>query len=510
LQQAPGPAILEQFGRLSPDRQERLLRELERRSEEGADARSRFLPFVRKLWPAFREGRHHPALANAFERIAAGTLRRLMINMPPRHGKSEFCSVYLPPWYMGKFPDKKIICATHTEKLSLSFGRRVRNLVRDPDYAEIFPECRIAKDSKASGKWSTTLGGEYFAIGVGGALAGRGANLMLIDDPHSEQDVITGGEGHFEKVYEWYQTGPRQRLQPGAAVIVNATRWGKRDLCGRLLQDARTDRLSDQWEVLSLPAILPSGEALFPEFWPLQELELLRRSLTTQRWNAQYQQNPVSEEAAVVKSAWWKPWTGRPPKLVFTVQSWDTSFGEYAKGDPSACTLWGVFHPNREPGQPRSAPSFGIVLIDAFEARLTFPDLKAKALELYRQQKPDSLAIEARAAGSPLLQELARMSLPIARYAPTAGNDKLTRLNAVSDLFRSGMVWYLDSCPLAPRVIQQFAEYPDGDHDDLMDSGVQALTRIREGGWVKLESDDGADEDEDGRWMPPQPREAYY
>jgi predicted phage terminase large subunit-like protein len=197
------------------------------------------------------------------------------------------------------------------------------------------------------------------------------------------------------------------------------------------------------------------------------------------------------------------------PKFDFTVQSWDTSFGEYQRGDPSACVLWGVFSPAREPSMSRTSAAFGVMLIDAWEARVTFPELKEKALELYRQHRPDSLAIEARAAGSPLLQELQRMGLPVARYAPTSGRDKLTRLNAVSDLFRSGLCWYHESCPLADTVIRQCAEFPDGDRDDLMDASVQALQRVREGGWVRLDTDErGYDEDE--KWAPPVPREAYY
>lgn len=498
--------IAEAVRRMTPDERARMRAELRaekvRREAEAVKTPTchRFIPFIQRLWPSFRLGRHHQAIADAFERIRDRRLKRLMINLPPRHGKSECASVYLPAWWMGQFPDAKIIAATHTEKLSIGFGRRVRNLLRDPDFAEIFPGCEIAKDSKAAGKWGTTKGGEYHAVGVGTALAGRGANLMLIDDPHSEQDVLANPEATFEKAYDWYQTGPRQRLQPGAAVVINATRWSKRDLCGRLLADAKNDPLADQWEVLSLPAILPDGMPLFPEYWPINELEQLRRTLPPQRWNAQYQQNPVSIETAIVKPDSWKCWSKRLPKIEYLVQSWDTSFGEYAHGDPSACVLWGVFHPRKEAGQSPSQPRYGVILLDAFEARLEFPELKQKALEFYRAAKPDSLVIEARSAGSPLLQELQRMGLPIARYAPTRGDDKTTRLNAVSDLFSSGMVWYLDSCPLARRVIQQMAEHPNGDADDLMDASVQALLRIRDGGLIRLSTDiddediDAADE----------------
>ena len=478
------------------------------------EARKHFLPFVHHLWPTFIEGRHHKAIANAFERILAGTLKRLIINYPPRHGKSETTSVYLPPFYLGHHPDHKLIMATHTEKLSVSFGRRVRNLIREPEYAELFPNTQISKDSKAAGQWVTTKGGQYYAIGTEGRLAGRGANLLVIDDPHSEQDVLTGGEDHFAKTWEWYLTGPRQRLQPGAAIILNMTRWGKRDLTGKLLAQAKADPKADQWEVLSLPAILPDGSSLFPEFWPPHELEALKRNLPPARWNAQYQQNPTSEEAAVVRSNWWQKWERRPPKCVFTVSAWDTSFGEYKKGDPSANSLWGVFHPNREPGFPKTAPPFGIILLDAWEARVPFPELKQKCLALYKQHRPDCLSIEAKTAGAPLIQELQRMGLPVYRDGKAvSGNDKLTRLNAVSDLFRSGLVWYLDSVILAQKMIDQFGSFPDTEHDDLMDTGIQALERFRQGGWVELESDWSADPEDDPELVlsgPQPPKGGWY
>jgi predicted phage terminase large subunit-like protein len=493
----PGPAPSPSAGKVVPLR----IPEPEMSASGGVllePVRRNFLPFLRHMWPGFIEGRHHTAIANAFERIANGTLKRLIINLGPRHGKSEATSVYLPAWYLGHFPAHKVITATHTEKLSVSFGRRVRNLIKEPEYQELFPQTQIAKDSKAAGQWTTTMGGTYYAIGTEGKLAGRGANLLIIDDPHSEQDVLSGGDTHFDKTYEWYMTGPRQRLQPGAAIIINQTRWGKRDLTGKLLALARQDKDADQWEVLSLPAILPDGNALFPEFWPLRELEQLKRNLPPGRWNAQYQQNPTSEESAIVRSNWWQRWDRRAPKCVFTVSAWDTSFGESKKGDPSANTLWGVFHPCKEPGMPRTAPAYGMILLDAYEARLTFPDLKQRVLEMWRQHKPDCLSIEAKTAGAPLIQELQRMGLPVYRDGSAhAGNDKLTRLNAVSDLFRSGLVWYLPSVILAPRVIEQFGTYPDTEHDDLMDTGVQALERFRQGGWIEMDTDWTAEPEDD-------------
>ena len=472
-----------------------------------------FMEFKKRLWPGFLEGRHHAALANAFERIAKGTLRRLIINMAPRHGKSEDTSVYLPAWYLGQFPQRKVILATHTESLSRGFARRVRNIVRDwPEFHEMFPGCTLAKDAKAATRWATQAGGEFFALGAGGALAGHGAHLFIIDDPHSEQDGLSATDTHWDSMFDWYCSGPRQRLQPGGAIVVNMTRWSKKDLTGKLLESMK-DHLGEQWEVISLPAILPSGEALFPQFWPLIELERIKRTLPARNWNAQYQQNPTSEEGAIVKREWWKKWEGRPPRCEFTIQSWDTSFGEFKRGDPSACVDWGVFKSDQIPGAPKGAPPYQLLLMDSFSARLEFPHLKAKALELYRLKKPDTLCIEARAAGESLIQELRHMGLPIARYAPTSGKDKLTRMNAVSDLFSSGLVWYLDTVKNR-EVIDEFACADASTHDDLADASVQALQRFRDGGFVKLETDDAGFDDaseDEKKWRPWLPKEgAYY
>ena len=205
-------------------------------TESKEQAREGFMPFIKKVWPAFIEGRHHKIMAEAFERVANGDLKRLIINMPPRHTKSEFASYLLPAWFLGQYPDKKIIQTAHTAELSVGFGRKVRNLVDSEDYKEIFPELGLRADSKAAGRWSTSKGGEYFAIGVGGAVTGKGADLLIIDDPHSEQEGQSADAGVFDKVYEWYTSGPRQRLQPGGAIIIVMTRWHKRDLTGKIVK----------------------------------------------------------------------------------------------------------------------------------------------------------------------------------------------------------------------------------------------------------------------------------
>jgi len=223
--------------------------------EKGRD---NFLDFVRTMWPGFIDGAHHKVMAKKFQEIADGKLKRLIINMPPRHTKSEFASYMLPAWFLGKYPNKKIIQCSNTAELAVGFGRKVRNLVDSEAYAKIFPNVHLRSDSKAAGRWATSGGGDYFAIGVGGTVTGKGADLLIIDDPHSEQEAALANSDPavFDKVYEWFTSGPRQRLQPGGAIIVVMTRWAKRDLTGKILK-AAAERDGDQWEVIELPAILP-------------------------------------------------------------------------------------------------------------------------------------------------------------------------------------------------------------------------------------------------------------
>tara|TARA_R110000868_G_scaffold157571_2_gene384941 strand:- start:594 stop:2063 length:1470 start_codon:yes stop_codon:yes gene_type:complete len=486
---------------LSPEEQTMVLEQV--REYDNAllreEGQTDFMKFVTTMWPGFIHGRHHALMARKFEEIAEGKTKRLIINMPPRHTKSEFASFMLPAWFLGRFPGKKIIQCSNTAELAVGFGRKVRNLVDSEVYAKIFPNVALRSDSKAAGRWSTNANGEYFAIGVGGTVTGKGADLLIIDDPHSEQEaaLASADPSVFDKVYEWYTSGPRQRLQPGGSIVVVMTRWSKRDLTGKILQ-AMTDRDGDEWEIIELPAILPSENPLWPEFWSYDELSKLRIELPLSKWSAQYQQNPTSEEGALVKREWWMEWEAEnPPYCQFVIQSWDTAFTKNERSDYSACTTWGVFYKDENENDPH------IILLDALKERMEFPELKARALEYYQEWQPDAFIIEAKASGAPLIFELRRMGIPVQEFTPTRGNDKISRLNSVTDLFASGKVW-------APRkrwaeeVIEEMAAFPNSDHDDLVDSSTQALIRFRKGGFVNLPTDE-----------PDEPREfrrkvAYY
>jgi predicted phage terminase large subunit-like protein len=747
-------------------------------------AQKDFMSYTNEMWPGFVNGRHHKVMAKKFQDIAEGRLKRLIINMPPRHTKSEFASYLLPAWFLGKYPNKKIIQCSNTAELATGFGRKVRNLVGSEQYAKVFPNVSLRQDSKAAGRWSTNHNGEYFAIGVGGTVTGKGADLLIIDDPHSEQEAKLAASSPeiFDSVYEWYTSGPRQRLQPGGSIVIvmcmtgdtpvlmangtekplrdvragdvvatfdngkllnskvnnwqssgvdsiykiqtqsgkilranerhpflvmnegvlewtrlnqlqrgdllvslkdakdslgqqqsraNAgladqknptiektqthhinqlaimesgkvlpvawtvvkrkllvvacalhimakstlqkslqkkrentdlnigtesllsstrqwlksaitfviyansplqakthahigvgsyvsttatiqgrsevcsattatlplamarrqtylselhrisdftvdeiisitpdgeeevfdveidrtenfiangvvshnTRWSKKDLTGRILQSSM-ERDGETWELIEFPAILPSGNPLWPEFWSYEELDALRDELPPAKWNAQYQQSPTSEEGALIKRDWWKVWEKEePPPCDYILQSWDTAFSKSERADYSACTTWGVFYPNENPEDPN------IILLDAFKKRMEFPELKEVAMKYYREWEPDSFIVEAKASGAPLIYELRAMGIPVQEFTPTRGNDKIVRVNAISDLFASGKVWAPPK-RWAEEVIEELAAFPNSDHDDFVDSTSQALLRFRKGGFIRLQTDE--------------------
>lgn len=795
------------ISKLPEHEQQKLLSQVSAYKEavEREKAQADFMAFVKMMWPSFIHGRHHALMAKELEAIANGKNKRLIIALPPRHTKSQFASYLFPAWFLGKYPDKKIIQASNTAELAVGFGRNVRNLVGSDIYKKVFPGVDLKSDSKAAGRWSTNHSGEYFAClrrytlvetqrgllpasqvkvgdsllsaghwaevldvynsehsktvnvsgldcsvdhpiwtmnrgwvfagdmqptdvlcvasildrmkalarrvygyleytnvsslvsdevslheskkrkvgklwrardfcvrkmaglsklfgrhgvstvscayvgqdrqrwpvftrklsvgdaaravkqssikrsdwgqntfsartvawdnarsdtlsdsewtrssqhgkekkeelrslgdpeglgwlrryaarffdcsskniseeegryerhmesarraaqvilglllgvrhagqvsvrsheprhfvnfrtdkdhtffaenilthncGVGGTMTGKGADCLIIDDPHSEAEakLAQGDPTVFDGVYEWYTSGPRQRLQPNGSIVIVATRWSDKDLTGKVLRNSRHE---DEWKVIELPAILPSGNPLWPEFWSLEELLALKEELPPYKWNAQYQQTPTGEAGAIIKREWWKRWErDRPPACEFIIQSWDTAFTKNERSDYSACTTWGVFHLNEDPSD------VNIILLDAFKDKWEFPELKKQAFASWQEWQPDAFVVEAKAAGAPLIFELRRMGIPVSEYTPSRGNDKFARLNSVTDLFASGKVWAPDT-RWADEVIEEMARFPNAEHDDLLDSAVQGLIRFRQGGFLRLQSDEEDD-----------------
>jgi hypothetical protein len=375
-----------------------------KRLEQAEAARSHFMDFTKTVWPEFINGRHHRIMAEKFDRIADGSLKRLIVNMPPRHTKSEFSSYLLPAWLMGRKPTLKIMQTTHTAELAFRFGRKVRNLMNSQEYKAVFESVELRADSQAAGRWETSKGGEYFAAGVGGAVTGRGADLLIIDDPHSEQDALSPTA--LEHAYEWYTSGPRQRLQPGGAIVIVMTRWAENDLTGKLLRQQARDVLADKWEIVEFPALMPdTDKPLWPEFWNKKDLLAVRGSLSVGKWQAQWQQNPTSDVSAILKREWWQTWKPEePPAVSYILQSYDTAFSKQTTADYSAITTWGVFFP--QDGDPPN-----IILMDAKRGRWDFPELRRIALEEYKYWDPECVLIEAKASGMPLTQELRQMGI---------------------------------------------------------------------------------------------------
>ena len=453
--------------------------------------RESMLGFAKHVYPGFKVGPHHRKLAKIFTDVIEGRKKRVIINIAPRMGKSEFSSYLFPAYFLGKYPEKKIIMGTHTASLSEDFGRRIRNLLDTEEYRELFPETLVADDQKAAGKWSTSKGGQYYAAGVGGALAGRGADLFVIDDPHSEQDVKINSRLSFDTAWSWFQTGPLQRLMPGGAIIVIMTRWSLLDLTGRLIDYQTKNPDADQWEIVELPAILHENtdneKSLWPEQWPLDQLKSKKANLDPRFWNAQYMQQPTADASAVVSRKDWRIWPhDDPPQCEYVIQSWDTAFETKTTADYSACTTWGVWYNEEEKNSPQ------VILLDAFKDRMDFSELKRVALKHYKEWEPDAFIVEKKAAGGPLIQELRNMGIPVSEFSPSRGNDKMVRMNAVADLFKSGKIWAPDT-RWAREVIEEMAAFPVGEHDDYVDTTTQALLRYRQGGFISLETDEQDD-----------------
>ena len=467
---------LEKLNLLPPDIQKEFIEAgiLAKQKRGIEKAQTDFMSFVKRVWPEFIEGSHHKKIAEKFNLLAEGKIKRLIINMPPRHTKSEFASFLLPAWMIGRRPKLKIIQSTHTTELAVRFGRKAKTLMDMPEYKEIFLT-RLREDSQAAGKWETEQGGEYYAAGVGSAITGRGADLLIIDDPHSEQDALNIDA--LERAYEWYTSGPRQRLQPGGAIVLVMTRWNTKDLTGSLLR-ATGDMKADKWEVIEFPAILPSGKPVWPEFWKLEELEGVKSSISLQKWNAQWMQNPTSEEGAIIKREWWQKWDKEYiPPLQHVIQSYDTAFLKKESADYSAITTWGVFQRNEDSGPQ-------LILLDAVKDRFEFPELRRIAYQQYQYWQPETVLVEAKASGLPLTYELRKMGIPVINYTPSRGNDKHSRVNSVAPLFESGQIWAPTDKDFAQEVIEECAAFPYGDHDDLVDSMTQAVMRFRQGGFI--------------------------
>ena len=487
--------MLEHLDEFEPEEQTEIVQiadTLEKRTDSKR-CREDLIEFCKKMQPDYKVGKHHRVLGDLLMDLADGKKDRVCVNIPPRHGKSQLVSIYFPAWFIGRYPNKKVLMVSHTTDLAVDFGRKVRNIIDSPAYREVYPTITLASDNKSAGRWNTNLGGEYYACGVGSALAGRGADLLLVDDPHNEQDIINGNFDVFEKAYEWFTYGARTRLMPGGRVAIIQTRWHLDDLTGRVTRDMSMNEGSDQYEVVEFPAILEvenkvthqiEQKALWSEFYTLEALLRTKASMPLFQWNAQYQQNPTSEEASVVKRDWWKIWEGEDaPKCEYIIMSLDAAAETSNRSDFTALTTWGVFENEEE-------DNYGIILLNSIKIRVEFPELKKLAMEEYTEWEPDAFIVEKKSNGTALYQELRRTGIVVQEYTPHRGSgDKLARLNSVADIVMSGLVW-VPQTRWAEELVEEVAGFPFMSHDDLVDSTVMALMRFRQGGFIRLPSDE--------------------
>ena len=531
----PTGEISQRFRALPEEKRAQVLRQLEelrlqyKRDQSVTD----FNTFVRHVTPNFVEGPHLRQLSEVFHRIDRGESVRVIVNIAPRHGKSEHISVRFPAWYLGKNPTKQIIQASCNLTLVEKLGQAVKDIIAKPEYNEIFPDFRLSTDTKAKTKFKTQSGGYYFATSTTATAVGFGADVLILDDPHGEQSSIGSDKAsvmpskeNFDQVWNWF-TQVRARLQPGGSILIVMQRWSPFDMTGRIIERMRTDPNAEQYEVIEFPALLmeedeagdplvdengdPVWKSLWPEFWKVEELLKIKNTMIKWRWNAQYMQNPLMETSSIVPRERWKCWGMdkdgeidyelKPPICSYIIQTWDTAFSADTRSDYSAVTTWGVFDTTDENGSRRN----GIILLDAWRGQVDFPALKKRAKEKYQQWKPDACIIEAKATGTPLIHELRQMGMSIQSYTPTwQTGDKMVRLNSVSPIFEQGFVYYPPR-EWADAVIDEVALFPAADHDDYVDTVIMAMMRFRSGRFMSLHDDLSEEEDRPYRKV-----KAYY
>jgi predicted phage terminase large subunit-like protein len=408
-------------------------------------------------------------LIPALEAVERGEIKRLAVAMPPGHAKSSVGTLSFPSWYLGRHPDRQVISVSHTAELATDFGRKVLNLVDRDLFRALFPGFQLTGDTGSASRFTTKKGGAYFAVGLGGAITGRRAHLVVIDDPFKDRaDAMS--PGIRKAVKEAYSSTIYPRLMPEGAIVLISTRWHEDDLIGWLTRE----HAEDGWRVISMPAIAEEdegwrkvGEPLWPQMFPVETLRRTRAAIGEAAWVSLYQQRPAAAEGAVFRRDWWRSYTDVPQSFDRIVMSADTAFKAGTEADYSVVTVWGE-------------TKTGCYLLTVWRGRAEFPELKRQVIALAAAWSPTSLLVEDRASGQSLVQELQReTSLPV--LPVSVDKDKVTRAQAITPLIEAGRVFLPASAPWLGDYLDELSSFPAAQHDDQVDSTTMALNWMREG-----------------------------
>jgi predicted phage terminase large subunit-like protein len=438
-------------------------------SLSASAARDSLRWFTARMFPGYQTAPHILTLIHALETAVDTPGSRIIITMPPRHSKSLHVSENLPAWYLGRFPDRRVIAASHTASLAYTFSRRVRNKIASQRYP--FPDVRIAGDKAAVQAWDIDgrLGG-YYAVGVGGSPVGAGADLIVIDDPiRSQSDADS--ETVRDALWEWYQGTIRTRLEPDGAIIVTATRWHDDDLTGRLLAAATSG--GEQWNELHMPAIADDGNALWASRWPLVELEAIRSAVGSRVWTAQYQGDPVAAQGGTFKRHWWQRYRELPEDIAALEVVVDSAFKTGVGNDFSACAAWAADQRGNT------------YLLHVWRKRVEFPELiqlGVTAWQWARERFPDiaiPLVPEDKASGQSAIQVWKRENhIPVIPYIIKATESKISRAEAITPYVEGGRVFIPEAAPWLDEWLSEHDRFPAGTHDDQVDTTVMGVTRM--------------------------------
>lgn len=463
--------------------------------------RESLLAFGGYMFPKYEPSWFHRLIANKLQQVEQGKCKRLIISMPPRHGKSLTTSEFFPAWYMGHHPDNEVIFVTYNQQLASDFGKKVRDLMNDETYQQVFPGVKVSDDTASKNRLSIVhpgietkrdRPGSYTATGVNGTLTGKGAHLILIDDPYkSRKDADS--EAWRKNVWEFYNAVAQTRLYPGAAIVIIMTRWREDDLYGQI----KKEHFHEGWEELILPAIDEDNRPLWPERFSLEWYKDKKRTLSSREWQSLYQNDPLREAGNLLQRSWFKLWPNDKPMPEFRmiIQSFDGAYGEKEENDFSAMTVWGlaeIDYGNKEP------PQTVAILLDCWKTKVTFNKLRKLVAEEYSnmygpKDKPvDLLIIEDKASGISLGQELRYLGANVLKYNPGT-RDKVSRAHMISHLLEVGRVYIPESrvregqfADFATPFIEEALAFPNGEHDDMVDTMTQALSYMSKHGWLRM------------------------